>query len=61
MGSSSIPKDPAVLLSFINTKLRDDYDSLSELCKSLCVDEALITSTLSSIDYSYDEKTNRFV
>ena len=27
-----IPKDPVILLSFINTKLRDEYASLSELC-----------------------------
>ena len=37
MEYSSLPKDPMVLLSFINTKLRDDYPSLDELCSSLCV------------------------
>ena len=31
MEYSSLPKDPMVLLSFIKTKLRDDYPSLDEL------------------------------
>lgn len=61
MEYSTLPHDPAMLLSFVNTKLRDDYPSLSELCKSLCVSEADITDTLGSIDYSYDKAKNRFV
>ena len=59
MEYSSLPKDPMVLLSFINTKLRDDYPSLDELCSSLCVNADDIKSKLASIDYSYDaEKTD---
>lgn len=54
-------KDPMVLLSFINTKLRDDYPSLDELCSSLCVNADDIKSKLASIDYSYDAEKNRFV
>ena len=34
-----IPTDPAILLSYINTQLRDNYPSLDELSKSLSVDE----------------------
>lgn len=30
----NIPKDPYMLLSFINTKLRDDFDSLDKFCDS---------------------------
>ena len=30
-----IPEDPVILLSFVNTKLRDEYPSLDELCASL--------------------------
>ena len=56
-----LPKDPMVLLSFINTKLRDDYPSLDELCNSLCVNADDIKSKLASIDYSYDAEKNRFV
>lgn len=61
MEYSSLPKDPMVLLSFINTKLRDDYPSLDELCSYLCVDADYIKKTLASIDYSYDDEKNRFV
>ena len=61
MEYSSLPKDPMVLLSFINTKLRDNYPSLDELCSSLCVNAEDIRSKLATIDYSYDEEKNRFV
>ena len=56
-----LPKDPIILLSYINTQLRDNYESLSELCKSLSADEQDIRSTLSAVNYEYDEKLNRFV
>ena len=46
-----IPKDPVILLSFINTKLRDFYPSLEELCKSLSIEEKSLNETLASIDY----------
>ena len=37
-----IPKDPAMLLSFINLKLRDYYSSLEILCDDLDLDCAEI-------------------
>ena len=36
--SSPIPNDPAMLLSFLNTRLRDEYPSLEELCAALDLD-----------------------
>lgn len=57
----ALPNDPMILLSYVNTQLRDNYSSLSELCKSLCVDKDEITSKLSTIDYEYDENLNKFV
>lgn len=56
-----IPKDPAMLLSFINLKLRDYYGSLEALCDDLDVDEAEVTERLAAIDYHYDKEKNRFV
>ena len=56
-----IPKDPVILLSFINTKLRDEYPSLSELCAALDADEREITAALAALDYRYDPDQNRFV
>ena len=57
----SIPTDPAILLSYINTQLRDNYPSLEELSKSLYVDENEIRTKLSSIGYEYSAELNRFV
>lgn len=58
---SDIPKDPMMLLSFINTKLRDHYKNLSLLCEDLEIDSDALTNTLAGINYHYDEKLNRFV
>ncbi|MDE5946254.1 MAG: DUF4250 domain-containing protein [Oscillospiraceae bacterium] len=56
----SIPNDPAILLSYINTQLRDNYKNLDDLCKTLDVSEDDITEKLRKIGYLYDEKLNRF-
>jgi hypothetical protein len=56
-----IPKDPAMLLSFINLKLRDYYSSLEDLCEDLDVSWEEITEKLSGIDYHYDREKNQFV
>ncbi|MBQ2406317.1 MAG: DUF4250 domain-containing protein [Lachnospiraceae bacterium] len=57
----SIPKDPMMLLSFVNTQLRDFYPSLTEFCKSNNLDANLINEKLASIDYIYDAKLNKFI
>lgn len=56
-----LPSDPMILLSFINTKLRDDFDSLERLCEVLDTDPEEISRKLASIDYFYDEALNKFV
>lgn len=56
-----IPTDPAILLSYINTQLRDNYPSLDELSKSLSVDENEIKSKLSSFGYEYNVELNKFI
>lgn len=56
-----LPNDPTILLSYINTQLRDFYPSLEELSKSLCVDKQEIESKLTSIGYEYNSNLNRFV
>lgn len=57
----TIPKDPAILLSFINMKLRNFYPSLDELCQELEIDKILLAETLAQIDYHYDLARNQFV
>lgn len=50
-----------MLLSVVNTKLRDEYDSLSDLCAALDADAEEIEKTLSALDYHYDPAQNRFI
>ena len=56
-----LPKDPAILLSFINLKLRDVYPSLSALCDDLNADEDEIRKALAQIGYEYSADKNAFV
>ena len=56
-----IPKDPVMLMSFLNTKLRDQYSSLEELCQDLEADQAELEKKLELIDYRYDAGKNQFV
>lgn len=56
-----IPKDPAMLLSFVNTQLRDFYPSVEEFCAANGLKRETIDAALSSIDYQYDPETNRYV
>lgn len=56
-----IPSDPVMLLSYVNLKLRDFYNSLTALCEDMDISEAEIVQKLASIDYHYDEEKNQFV
>lgn len=56
----SLPKAPYILLSFINTKLRDEFSSLEKLCENLNVEKEEIISTLEKIDYRYNSDKNQF-
>ncbi|MCI9175758.1 MAG: DUF4250 domain-containing protein [Lachnospiraceae bacterium] len=56
-----LPKDPVMLLSFVNMKLRDFYSSLEALCEELEAGEEEITDKLSGIGYHYDREQNQFV
>lgn len=56
-----IPKDPMMLLSFVNMKLRDFYASLDALCEELDVSRQEITDRLGAAGYHYDQERNQFV
>jgi hypothetical protein len=56
----NIPKDPYILLSYINTKLRDEYGDLDDLCKSLNINRIELETTLSTIEYTYVREQNSF-
>ncbi len=55
-----LPDDAMMLLSVINTKLRDYYRNLDELCDDLNADKSAILEKLGTIGYEYDEELNRF-
>ncbi|WP_408070373.1 DUF4250 domain-containing protein [Butyrivibrio sp. JL13D10] len=59
-----IPKDPVILLSYINTQLRDNYKDLESLADGLDIssDElSSIVSKLEGIGYKYSEEKNSFL
>ena len=56
-----LPQDPMILLSYVNTQLRDNYSSLEDFCAENGTDRAEIEKKLAGINYVYDEKLNRFI
>lgn len=56
-----LPKDPMILLSFVNTQLRDNYNNLEEFCSVYEVSKEELTETLKNIDYEYDKAQNQFI
>ena len=55
-----LPKDPMMLYSFINMKLRDFYPSLDALCSDLNVSKDEIVKSLKEAGCEYDAKQNKF-
>lgn len=57
---SNIPNDPMILLSYVNTQLRDTYSSLDSLCIHLNVEKEVLVTKLRSINYEYNATLNKF-
>lgn len=55
-----LPKDPMMLFSFVNMKLRDCYSSLDELCEDMNVKKENLLETLKAVGFEYDSSQNRF-
>ena len=55
-----LPKDPMLLLSVVNMKLRDEYGSLEELCEDLELDKNELEEKFSALGFVYDETQKRF-
>lgn len=58
---TGLPGDPVILLSVINTKLRDYYPTLDALCDDMQIDRRELSEKLDLIDYEYDAGRNQFV
>ena len=59
--ANGLPKDPMLLLSVVNTKLRDYYHNLDALCDDMNVEKEEIVNTLKTIECEYDENRHQFV
>lgn len=57
---NGLPQDPIILLSYVNTQLRDYYPSLQEMCDSMGVDEEDIRQKLVQAGFEYSKEQNRF-
>lgn len=57
----TLPKDPYILLSVVNTKLRDRYPTLDALCEDLDAPRAALEQTLAAVGYAYDPARNAFI
>ena len=57
----NLPNDPMLLLSVVNTKLRDVYTSLDDLCEDYNIEKDTLIDRLVTIDYEYDSQANQFI
>lgn len=58
---NELPKDPILLLSVINTKLRDYYADLDALCEDMNIEKEELVKKLEAVDYVYDAGLNQFI
>lgn len=58
--NQGLPKDPMILLSYVNTMLRDNFASLKEFCDANDFECEDIISKLSAVGFDYDEQLNQF-
>ena len=56
----NIPKDPNMLISYVNMMLRDRYSSLEEFCNDNDADVNEITEKLKAAGFEYDADLNQF-
>jgi hypothetical protein len=56
----TLPQDPFILVSYVNTLLRDRYSSLEELCAELGINCTELESRLRAIGKQYNALFNRF-
>lgn len=59
--NAQIPYDPQILVSFVNTALRNEYRNLDDLCAGLEIDKEELIRKLEKIEYVYDASANKFV
>ena len=61
MAISNLPNDPMMLLSFLNTRMRDEHVTLDELCNQFQVNRKEIEEKLDKMGYTYNNELNKFI
>ena len=56
-----LPEDPLLLMSVVNTWLRDKYASPDALCEDLNADRAALEKKLAAAGYRYNAANNQYV
>ena len=57
---TDLPKEPFMLMSYVNTKLRDVYPSLEAMCDDMQIDRPALEATLASVGFEYNKEKNKF-
>lgn len=57
---NNIPKDPIMLMSWLNLKLRDFYPDLDALCDDLELDRKEIEEKMKEAGFEYSEENRKF-
>ncbi|MCM1517881.1 MAG: DUF4250 domain-containing protein [Pseudoflavonifractor sp.] len=55
-----LPKDPFMLMSLINMKLRDNYSSLDQLCEDMDINREALEKQLAEAGFEYSAEHNKF-
>lgn len=61
MQIDNMPSDAMMLLSFLNTRMRDEHVTLDELCNQFGVDRKNIEEKLDKLGYTYNNKLCKFI
>ncbi len=57
---NTLPKDPVMRFSWLNTQLRDHYKSLKELCEDMELSEEQIRTSMEEAGFLYEPENNQF-
>ncbi len=61
MAINSLPNDPIMLLSFVNTRMRDEHINLDEFAEQFNVNKNDIIEKLDKCGYTYNNELNKFI
>ena len=48
-----MPKDPVMLMSFVNMKLRDEYRTLEDFCTAFGIDETKLKAQMEAAGFEW--------